>query len=138
MKSTDLRIGNMVHAYGGSDTTFGNKEQPRFLAKITSLSENSISWGTIFPMKQNYYHNSFEPIVLTQAWLLRFGFTKTPTRFYIGDLDDLNNRDLNLVLCTDKDTICYQDYLHPILYVHQLQNLYYILTGKELCLSEES
>jgi len=82
------------------------------------------------------HDKSYIAIPLTEEWLLRFGFVKTPTKYYIGELNDLCNRDLDLVLTTNKNIISYQDYLHPIHYVHQLQNLYFVLTGEELKYNE--
>ena len=117
MKAQELRIGNFV--------LFDNKK-----VEITGIVKSGFYFD-----KQDFAINLlewFQPIPLTEEWLLKFGFVKTPTKYYIGDLNDLCNRDLDLVLTTNKNIISYQDYLHPIHYVHSLQNLYFALTGKEL------
>ena len=123
MESNELRIGNLVHYH--DEHLKPNDE----VIKISYLDL------MIIHHKEKYHH--YSPIPLTEEWLLKFGFTKTDNKYFIGELNELNNRQLDLILCTDKNVISYQDYLHPILYVHQLQNLYFALTGEELTIDNE-
>ena len=64
-----------------------------------------------------------EPILITPEWLERFGFEKKPIHWE-GAID----------LMADGDEWNFESgYIDiNIKYVHQLQNLYYALTGKEL------
>jgi hypothetical protein len=79
------------------------------------------------------------PIPLTEEWLIKLGFGKDDTNTYIHESlpsgtgvyfesgNDWNFDDANI--CGDFD-----ECIHVKLpqYVHQLQNLYFALTGKEL------
>lgn len=72
----------------------------------------------------------YEPIPLTEEWLIKFGFIKN-TRFYrhpktMWDYSLIDN-ELELFSGWDGDT-----YTVSCKYVHQLQNLYFALTGQEL------
>lgn len=72
--------------------------------------------------------NRFSPITLTEGWLLRFGFVKFDNRGgYCKEEDDYNFVLSKTIGGYDND-VC----LYVIEYVHQLQNIYYSLTGEEL------
>jgi hypothetical protein len=67
----------------------------------------------------DHAHN-FKPIEITNEWLLDFGFVKGKK----GWSKTLNNkRKFNL-------------YMHTSQFIHQLQNLYFALTGEELTLKK--
>jgi len=122
LEAKELRIGNYLQTKTGD------------LTCVTDIEAVNAFDGMYIFWCYGYSESQIEPIELTEDWLLRLGFKKTPTKYYIGELNELHNRLLDLVLCTDKNVISYQDYLHPILYVHQLQNLYFALTNNELTL----
>lgn len=75
----------------------------------------------------------FQPIPLTEEWLLRFGFfmvnksyfEHSKSRFFLEYTKDLNGD--WYIMINDSPRI----YLE---HVHQLQNLYFALTGEELTL----
>lgn len=76
-----------------------------------------------------------EGIPLTEEWLLKFGFEYE--RSTVGGFERWEIRTTRgRIKILDKkfswDVGAYSDY---ILYVHQLQNLYFSLTGKELVAS---
>lgn len=86
-----------------------------------------------------YHPDVFEPIPLTEEWLLKFGFNndgwlrvKDFNLFSLGFAEDMD--------CYFHDGIDWVDFKykdkHNIKYVHQLQNLYFALTGKELEIKE--
>jgi hypothetical protein len=70
---------------------------------------------------------NYELIPITEEWLLKFGFVSNPyqDRYEKGDID---------VECdkTKGETVLWLSGAPHIKYIHQLQNLYYILTGLEL------
>jgi hypothetical protein len=119
MKETDLRIGNWVRDFGSS--------KPRLIN--TSMLSN---WAII---KRD--HQGYEPITLTEEWLLRFGYNKRSTH---------EKRINSKLYYTDRKTRINIIYIYGgykfsaghgiIQYVHQLQNLYHALTGEELELKE--
>lgn len=82
--------------------------------------------------------DSFEGIPLTEEWLLKFGFEDTSYADFIKKFND-----------HEYIRVSFKDYAHTTLackpievsdfdlkleckYVHQLQNLYFALTGEEL------
>ena len=132
----ELRIGNLVRVNNP-------KYHPKLkgvILEVTSISETidldrkltySIGLKHINQKPNTYYetYSQFiyfiEPIKLTTKMLVKnFGFKKRDCWFYVGELNELLLRELDLVLCTDDMVISYKNYLHPILTVHHLQNLY--------------
>lgn len=82
--------------------------------------------------------NWFEPIPLNEAWLIKFGFSlKTKNNFNCYQLPNgwhVCMWTLNYCMAGfEENGVCYwgEDYT-TIKHVHQLQNLYYCLTGEEL------
>jgi hypothetical protein len=73
------------------------------------------------------------PIPLTEEWLVRFGFEKSAfnENVYSNKSIILDKRKLGWLLCDNSI-----DNLKHIEHVHQLQNLYFALTGEELTLNE--
>lgn len=65
---------------------------------------------------------SLTPIHINENWLLRFGFVCCKTRWRNGAV----------VLSQKQDYWLFRTTSMPVKYVHQLQNLYFALTGKEL------
>ena len=123
MKASELRIGNWVEMY---------KEE----SKPFKISAGNIS-VEYKANKQGY--TRYKPIPLTEEWLIRFGFedvqiNKTQVKclteyqfsfFFIDGhiqfVDSENALDFTETLCQ---------------YVHQLQNLFFALTGEELKIKE--
>lgn len=64
----------------------------------------------------------FKPIPLTKEWLIRFGFEEYGNGWHNGLIWYVNNK-----CWFGKSPI-----IENIKYVHQLQNLYFALTGEEL------
>ena len=106
MKPNELRIGNYVN--------WINTQEPHSLYLIEEIRELN-------------YHDCFVPIPLTEEWLLKFGFINDKVlEFYRNDFTDST-------IIIDYNFICLLGYSHVKLkYVHQLQNLYFALTGEEL------
>jgi len=142
MKAEELRIGNYVNMHGGNDATFWYEGQPRFLAKISSIGASMIGYTNI-EKAPNYCHTTYEPIPLTEEILVKCEFErdfKLESLNILGDMKEYKHGDPY----TDKFIrICFHDeggytvYYHgtPInkpIYLHQLQNLCFALTGEEL------
>jgi len=125
MNTNELMIGNLCQ-----DKISGA------LLKVTGTHENDISFYVIdrnlFPLQPGW---QAEPIPLTEEWLLKFGFEKNDNNQFIlmeGSVDILFNKDLNGWTC---DGINFS--INMTEHVHQLQNLYFALTGEELKLKED-
>jgi hypothetical protein len=133
MNTNELMIGNLCQ-----DKISGA------LLKVTGLKENDISFYVIdrnlFPLQPGW---QAEPIPLTEEWLLKFGFEKVNNELTnIAPLNlpctfNLPNTPFSfcqgkLILTTSTGDFCVNTE-----YVHQLQNLYFTLTGEELKLKED-
>lgn len=120
MKANELRIGNFVsqlYSFGCD----GNKKPEWRIWELDLLDIQDVQ------SRPEIYN----PIPLTEEWLVRFGFEKRKFSYLYGYGNFLY--DYRLKLWTWYG-IQLHDYL--ITYVHQLQNLYFALTGQELEISE--
>ena len=125
MKANELRIGNYVY-----DT----------LGKVNKIDLEAITYIVKEP------HNQVKPIPLTEEWLLKFdmeftdGFSSSRKLYlnnYENDISKITYSPkeglLRLSNGDTKGTIL----IPHVKYVHQLQNLYFALTGKELIIKSE-
>jgi hypothetical protein len=125
MKANELRIGNWYY------TNDGKPEQ------IDGHGISQFQDGEVLGEVNDF----IKPIPLTEEWLLRFGFTKGYTKWgynipdwmfditaFIGIGLNGNKQWFNLY-CVNGET---KQVIQSIYYVHQLQNLYFALTGQEL------
>ena len=113
LKASDLRIGNLINYIRGDLTK-----------KIITVGWRFFSSASIEKKDSDiqvapYY----TPIPLTEEWLVKFGFVKNIDceGYNLNGLIFLNG------YLTDSQR-------KPLQYVHQLQNLYFCLTGEELSL----
>jgi len=117
----ELRLGNLITYESAADTDVG------FEVHIGSLYRIEESDG-----------EGYNPIPLTEEWFIKFGFKKNAGVTYrIGiekgrvihaDIDSLGKFEFWIYDNMHEDNIL----LAYIKNVHQLQNLYHSLTGKEL------
>jgi hypothetical protein len=83
-------------------------------------------------VSQNDFNRLYKPIPITEEWLLKFGFiegiyaiVKYPLKvIYLLKPDSLTEYEL----CVSIEDL----YLKKIKYIHQLQNIFFALTQKEL------
>ena len=130
MKAQELRIGNLLnHFWIDKDGT------PHNVIRITGIMKQFIILDdNRLPEYLNLHENECEPIPLTEEWLVKFGFEKSKqpngTIFYgqrsvFFRITKHPNRDDIFHLFGYEFTVVLE-------YVHQLQNLYFALTGEEL------
>jgi hypothetical protein len=117
MKANELRIWNFVTIGDGAfKTTIADLQ-------IIEMSEN----------------NSYQPIPLTEEWLSKMGFKPVSYDFY---KISIGHRITLEVSIKDKRAILYNNAKMDFIdlkftkYVHQLQNLYFALTGNELTIKQ--
>ena len=131
MKATELRIGNLIE-YRIQDDLDDRKdwwEVSKIDATDLCILESNIDYD-------------FRPIPLTEEWLLKFGFNKEYQKGYIGidvyNSDFVLTEPLKMGEWQTNYTFQFETGSVPkfkeIEYVHQLQNLYFALTGEELVL----
>jgi len=106
MNVSELRVGNYV------------MHEPT----IDDWSEIRIKVGTIIQCEIS--PDSFEPILLTEEWLKRCNFNFEKLGF--------KNLSASYGITSNEFHFHIGNYAKKINYVHQLQNLYFVLTGEEL------
>jgi len=126
MKATELRIGNLVQ-----DTPFSIPREDMYSDGITKITGHGID------LLERGLMKGWRPIPLTEEWLLKFGFEKIVMNNMI-DIIHYQNKDCWIYLIKDVfelELIVEDERLNLYRnwkYVHQLQNLYFALTGEEL------
>tara|TARA_R110001592_G_scaffold268269_3_gene534543 strand:- start:49840 stop:50208 length:369 start_codon:yes stop_codon:yes gene_type:complete len=122
MEVQELRLGNLVNY---KQTTHRIKSVGRIISTIVRLNGDVYDSGA----------SQIDPIPLTEEWINNFGFDSSWKK---GDFQ----------ICTTSEheygTLYYKSkdngaaFLPVVLkYVHQLQNLYFALTGEELVLNDK-
>jgi hypothetical protein len=116
MKANELRIGNLTYRI-----------------EVKNKNNTVIDDITIYDMEriQEVHDKTFtyEPIPLTEEWLQKFGFQTEES--FVYELDDITINTSRGLMCIF--TKCKNNVEIEITeYVHQLQNLYFALTNKEL------
>jgi hypothetical protein len=122
MEAKDLRIGNITSAGVVNEIL-----QDRFYVHDGESSLKS-TWFDI------------KPIPLTEEWLLNLGFKKDSKLNYVFNLEfNEGYEKITVELYEGGDNDFYfrgNILLDELKHVHQLQNLYFILTGEELTIKE--
>ena len=122
MNTIELRIGNLVQ-YANDERVFVNligKTLEITAADILSIYNDNIQ---------------VEPILLTEEWLIKFGFKRVQEDKYGCHYENqecwvyLSHGGFDVEVITDDERF---NLLRTYKYVHQLQNLYFAITGKEL------
>tara|TARA_R110000868_G_scaffold119128_1_gene315619 strand:- start:135 stop:491 length:357 start_codon:yes stop_codon:yes gene_type:complete len=114
MKASEVRIGNLLNHNNG------------FV--VGTFTVNSIHISDL--ERDNAYAKEYEPIPLTEEWLIKLGFTLdnetdlyvSPDKFCSLQIEGYGQevmREFNIPV-------------ENLKHVHQLQNLYFALTGEEL------
>jgi len=140
MKAKELRLGNLV-----------NYEQTTHI--ITKIEEYKATSKWLGDDDYEYSHslNSIEPIALNEIWILNFGFKLIDTNGRYGNIYSKQINDL--AICLERDFNEYESYFvgveymdspftedfnriylfsFDLRYLHQLQNIYFSITGTEL------
>ena len=90
---------------------------------------------------QIYGPNYWQPIPLTEEWLIKFGF-ESANIYSNFKFQDIEISSSVRVIATNVRSNFYLDGEIPewmkirLYYVHQLQNLYFALTGEELTITQ--
>jgi hypothetical protein len=82
----------------------------------------------------------YDPITLTEEWLLKFGFEKVLNQYKkITDVSKDTFKNIPFIILFLDNQFQYDDlrFRTNLQYVHQLQNLYFALTGDELTIKNK-
>lgn len=139
MNAIEFRISNLVEFEGR-------------LCKVTGITQmyNNAPYGIEVCFSDGIFSaEDLTPIPLTEEWLLKFGFTshrsimESLAKFEMISKNSDKNGYWYVYFRQGDETV--NDYLHlndlvllkrNLMYVHQLQNLYFALTGEELQIKE--
>ena len=117
MEAKELRLGNLIY----------NGIREVFKVNAMTIGYFDISQATL---------GAFKPIPLTEEWLIKFGFEKN-VRYGVEFTKYCKYKNFNIevsVYLLDGKYVTGDDF--EINYVHQLQSLYYALTGEELTINQ--
>lgn len=124
----ELRIGNYIL---GNYMDYGDFEEAekQEICEVLSLDSVGICEYSIWVEGESAtveQYDSFDPIPLTEEWLLNFGFKPFQKDFSIKGL---------IIHCRKRGFVVRKS-IPIIKHVHQLQNLYFALTGQELTIKK--
>lgn len=129
MKATELRIGNWV-CHNGNWCH-------RNLSTPTNFQWAEYDWYAVGQCCMDL--EDISPIPLTKEWLLKFGFKRPSPNSPMWEINKAGEGmvKINYLYFTEYDHVTHKVYqttcsLVCFRYVHQLQNLYFALTGEEL------
>lgn len=119
----------------------GNITQDKINKKKYLITANALRY--LIEAESNDLEVLIEPIPLTEEWLLKMGFEKEiddssfirKVYYYINDFEVEFHGNKLVFRVENKHVTNY--FAHHTKYVHQLQNLYFALTGEELELKSE-
>lgn len=120
MKANELRIGNLIH-YIVDDDICVNKVDCQ---DIKYAYENNV-----------VFNINHKPIELTEEWLVKLGFEIYGSTAYktVKDYDFEFLKISNILTIMPPDGFSRGHEIDfPCAYLHQLQNLYFALTGEEI------
>lgn len=128
MKVSELRIGNLVkHASSGKTCIVDEIHNAGAMTSYLS-EKGSVTAGIQF----------FEPIPITAEWLERLGFNfSPPINSWVKDSHRIYTSDTNGIYVFNMFSIHDADSYIEFQCVHQLQNLFFALTGEELTLKTQ-
>jgi hypothetical protein len=122
MNAKEFRLGNLIHWESKNG--------------VTKPQDIPINWSMLGNIAlKNVFINDYSLILLTEEWLLKFGFKKLKQNTYIKYNSDV---DFSLSIYVRQE---YCDWsvngyaISTIKYVHQLQNLFSAMSNEDLQLS---
>ena len=121
IKANELRIGNLFI-----------EENSNKIIEVIGLDKKTVVFSGKF-----LYQWQAKPIPLTEEWLLKFGFENVHTDWFYKDIAKTNSYQFCFNICLSNGKITLdsgfdENSIIKLKYVHQLQNLYFALTGAEL------
>lgn len=134
MQANEIRIGNYIADSGGKVWQIDHWE---YKDKVSAKPDEVEFLNHVLPLHPlTEYVNELKPVALTEKWLLGFGFKQNQwfsmRTYKKGNFEIIGCKDENMifnVFVTRQDKV-------KLTSVHQLQNLYFALTGEELTLGD--
>lgn len=129
MEARELRIGNII-------------DRTDYECRVISIDAASITAAPLNYKGERFVVQEIKPIPLTEGWLVRFGFelvASRSNRVFSKGKDfgfDLGIASYLVAYYRHEDELSNIFIRHKVNYVHQLQNIYFALTGEELEMKE--
>ena len=127
LQITELRVGNLLKV-------------DKNIWTVEDIINGDSTWELYFKENPEYNHwVNAEPIKISNDWLVKLGFKLYPSGYYCLDIHGekvyisiglKHDTEPNLILDSGENALSFN--LKHIKYVHQLQNLFFALTGVEL------
>lgn len=141
MKATELRIGNYVyyeHTTHIVSGIHGNKVYSWWVKDgepVIEYEAKDIS-GTQVENPYIDVISQYEPIPLTEEWLIKLGFEKlTDSKDGFKNTTYTYTKGISFIVYFDGVRLSTNFWMgNEKHYIHQLQNLFYVLSGEELIL----
>ena len=124
MKANELRIGNFVY--------FNHSDYDKTIPRKINYTKNPNEIGLECIFQNRIEYNNIEPIPLTKEWLERFGFETTAWDCNTTHRLMIGKNDYCIVISSNGFCEVGDAIVMNMDYVHQIQNLYFGLTGNEL------
>lgn len=135
----ELRIGNLVQIKTLDYNQPINHRLHDKIGEVVEINSEYIEFSISIRLENgwsnSFYKDYLSPIPLTDEWLLKFQFKKVKDKQGIYEkanlrvYHELEGKGLAYLINEDTRE---SHYLGPMQTVHQLQNLYFALTGQEL------
>lgn len=127
IKPEDIRAGNYIQGPPFSIPKFGWHSDG-----VVQITSHGLTELIRIPFRQENY----SPLILTDEWLRKLGFNQDCDGFYLLEIGRkafrISTNEGNHVVYKHNIGQKWAPVSDGIEYVHQLQNLCYILTGEEL------
>lgn len=135
IRPNELRLGNKFRMIGGQmvQTVFeiiDNTDRNRIQFESAEHKEMYRVIVTCEENRNQYKPFEMEPIPLDESWLLRFGFTRCTDNTSWHEFKSLAVSASGAISIAHRNA--WNNASTKVQYVHQLQNIYFALTGEEL------
>jgi len=146
MEAKELRIGNIFNPISG-DYQF-NEPLTDVFCKVETIGRISCNATLIDDKSENetkpldFLLTNMAPALLNEEWLIKFGFTLVDYHITVPYYNKSTAMDIGIEVAKNNMQVTItndsNDTVMPlqIKYIHQLQNLYFALSGEELTLTQ--
>jgi hypothetical protein len=132
---SELRLGSLINYNGNPMPVYSIDLGGHSFYRINDIAVNKKTGCTI-----NGGEDVYGAIAITEEWLQKLGFTQDYDGFF---LLEVGRKAFRISTTEDNHMVYKHDIGRPwtpihdgVAYIHQLQNLYYALSGQDLTLNE--
>lgn len=133
MEARELRIGNYVYKIVEFDYPDHNWE-------VTDIKLEDFYNASRGGNEDQFFKDYCKPIPLTEEWLSKLEFERDQEGAFVLDkylIDGDNDSGYGMFKILNTNKLIYDCLVSNLNYVHQLQNIYFALTGEELTIKKD-